>query len=197
MSETSMARPTQILKDEHRIIEQVLDCVEVLAERCRERGDLDGDAAAQAIEFLREFADRCHHGKEEAQLFPMMESRGFPRDSGPVAVMLAEHVRGRALVVAMDRAREAAAAGEASACESFAGAAQAFVSLLREHIQKEDHCLFPMADQALTEADQFVLQQLFRRVEQEETGVEKRARLVALAGELRSRVLSGQATVSP
>ncbi|MGD0266766.1 MAG: hemerythrin domain-containing protein, partial [Candidatus Methylomirabilota bacterium] len=38
---------------------------------------------------------QCHHGKEENLLFKTMVDRGFPRQGGPIAVMLHEHETGR------------------------------------------------------------------------------------------------------
>ena len=72
-------KPTEILSGEHRVIEQVLTCLEQIAETCRKDGRLDKLSAEQALNFFRNFADRCHHGKEEAHLFPAIEAKGFPR----------------------------------------------------------------------------------------------------------------------
>ena len=71
-------KPTEILSGEHRIIEQVLDCLEKMAQNCAAGGRLDKPSAEQALDFFRNFADRCHHGKEETHLFPAMEAKGFP-----------------------------------------------------------------------------------------------------------------------
>ncbi len=68
--------PTEILSGEHRVIEQVLDCLEKMIQQSVGDGRLNGHAARQAVDFFRGFADRCHHGKEETHLFPAMESKG-------------------------------------------------------------------------------------------------------------------------
>jgi len=179
--------PTAVLMQEHRVIEQVLDCLARIADDCQASGRLAAADAAEVIDFLRNFADRCHHGKEEAQLFPMMEARGYPADQGPTAVMRQEHVEGRARIRGMDAVVDAAGGGDAAACRTFVDHARAYVALLREHIQKEDHCLFPMADQALTEADRQELQERFRRVEHEDIGAGVHERYVRLADALAER----------
>jgi len=84
-------RPTEILMQEHRVIEQVLDCLERMAQRVEAGDELDLESAKQAIDFFRNFADRCHHGKEEDCLFPLLEQKGFSREQGPTGVMLHEH----------------------------------------------------------------------------------------------------------
>jgi len=179
--------PTRILNNEHRVIEQVLDCLEVMARRCRQDGRLDGASAREAIDFFRNYADRCHHGKEEQQLFPMMEARGFPAESGPVAVMRIEHEDGRALIRQMEGAIEEAAAGAEPACAAFVRAALGYLGLLRDHIRKEDHCLFPMAEQALSTQDTQQLGELFARADAAEFGLDERQRLLDLADRLAER----------
>src|SRR5687768_12709137 len=125
---------TQILMDEHRVIEQVLSCLEQIAAQASRTGKLDGDAARQALEFLRDFADGCHHGKEEGYLFPLMEAHGFPRNGGPTGVMLHEHELGRRHIEAMTAALEQAEAGAQAAVRQFTKNAQAYVVLLQQHI---------------------------------------------------------------
>ena len=100
---------TDILSNEHRVIEQVLACLKKIAQQALEAGKLDKGPAEDAIEFLRTFADRCHHGKEEVHLFPAMEARGFPHDTGPIGVMLLEHREGRSDVTAMAESLDGAA----------------------------------------------------------------------------------------
>ena len=160
-------KPTEILSGEHRIIEQVLDCLEKMAQNCANEGRLDRTSAEQALDFFRNFADRCHHGKEEAHLFPALEANGFPREGGPTGVMLREHEQGRAHVRGMDENIEAAAVGDAPALERFIDHAEGYVRVLREHIYKEDHILFQLADRTLSEADQQALSAAFEEVEAE------------------------------
>ena len=178
-------QPTEILMQEHRVIEQVLACLEKMVDRCDAGEALDTNSAEQAIDFFRTFADRCHHGKEEDLLFPMMESKGFSREQGPTGVMLHEHEQGRQFVQAMVDATHSADAEAART--SFSQAARGFIALLREHIHKEDHCLFPMANQALSGPDQQQLIASFEKVEHEDLGPETHQRYVHLANELAAK----------
>jgi hemerythrin-like domain-containing protein len=45
----------------------------------------------ESVNFLRHFADECHHFKEEKLLFPLMEEDGIPREGEPIGMMLVEH----------------------------------------------------------------------------------------------------------
>jgi hemerythrin-like domain-containing protein len=181
-------KPTDLLSSEHRVIEQVLDSLESLAKQCRSRGSLDEQVARDAIDFFRNFADRCHHAKEEAHLFPAMEAKGFPRNGGPTGVMMAEHEEGRACVRAMDEAVQAAGAGDTAAPIRFADLATRYIDLLRAHIGKEDHCLFAMANQAFSESDQQKILDVFTKVEAEEVGTGVHERYLKLADDLANRM---------
>lgn len=180
-------QPSDILSSEHRVIEQVLDCLEKMIEQSDAKGKLPEQPARDAVAFFRMFADRCHHGKEEAHLFPAMEAKGFPRESGPTGMMLQEHEQGRTHVREMDAAIEGAAAGDAAALEAFAQHGCGYIRLLREHIEKEEHCLFSMANQAFTPEDQQALLAAFEKVESEEIGPDVHETYVAIANNLADR----------
>jgi hemerythrin-like domain-containing protein len=140
--EEEMADAVDTLKSEHRIIEKVLDALELAAGR-----DVHAGFYQRAIEFLSAFADRCHHGKEEDRLFPCLERCGIPRDGGPIGVMCAEHVIGRAHIGRMREHLEAARIGDLR-IESLE-----YVALMRQHIAKEDHVLFEMARHVMGPSD--------------------------------------------
>jgi len=180
-------KPTEILSGEHRIIEQVLDCLEKITQNCAAEGRLEKTSAEQTLDFFRNFADRCHHGKEEIHLFPAIEAKGFPRQGGPTGVMLSEHEQGRAHIRGMADAIEQAAAGDSESVAQFINNAQGYIGLLREHIEKEDLCLFTMANQALTEDDQQRLLAAFGNVEHEHMGLGTHETFLNLADELADR----------
>jgi hemerythrin-like domain-containing protein len=171
-------KPTEILSAEHRVIEQVLDVLEKMASQAEQTGKLDQKDATEVVAFFRTFADRCHHGKEEAQLFPAMEAKGFQRHGGPTGVMIAEHEFGR------ERVRGMAAAADNGAAGEFAVNARQFIEMLRQHIQKEDHCLFNMADNAFSAEDQAILLAAFEKVEAEDMGAGTHEKFLQLANDL-------------
>ena len=160
-------RPTDILTDEHKVILMVCDAAEREAQSMRSSGTVDAEKIAKMVDFFRTFADRCHHAKEEDLLFVRMADRGFPRDFGPVGMMLHEHVQSRSNVAAVADNVAAAAAGDARALAAVCENLLAYASLLRSHIYKEDNILYPMANQAFSEADQAALSAEFERVENE------------------------------
>jgi len=180
-------QPTDILMNEHRIIEQVLTCLEKILEQRATGKGLDTKSARQAIEFFRGFADRCHHSKEEAKLFPVMEANGFSGGCSPVVVMLREHELGRLYIQGMEAAIEPAGAGDPEAMKWFIQHGQSYVKLLREHIRKEDTCLFPAANHRLTEKDQEQLLAAFEKIEAEEIGQGTHEACLRIADQLADR----------
>lgn len=156
---------TDILSGEHRVIEQVLGCLEKLIEEGQSRGTVDWTSADRMLDFFRHFADHCHHAKEEQHLFPMLEARGFSPEFGPTGVMRTEHEQGRRYIAAMAEAVAAGLKGDTGKVEPFLTNAVAYARMLREHITKEDHCLFPMAGRALSERDDQSLVHAFEKTE--------------------------------
>lgn len=160
------ARATDILVEEHEVILRIIAVLNASVEKLQAGQEVSPEVFQQAIDFIRTFADRCHHGKEQDLLFPALERRGFPRESGPIGVMLYEHDQGRAFVRQMAEAMEAWARGEEEAKLQLLSGARGYAQLLSQHIQKENQILFPMADRALSAADQQELLEKFAGVEE-------------------------------
>jgi hemerythrin-like domain-containing protein len=168
---------TEILRKEHDAILKMLDATDEVRLRL-----IRGEAVASStldglLEFFRLFADRCHHGKEEDLLFPLLEKKGLSRDRGPVGVMLLEHDRGRELVREMELASSASQDIARPSGRRWAQAAAEYTNLLREHIAKENNVLFKMAESLLTPEEQEQLAREFERIEIEKMGAGTHERL--------------------
>jgi hemerythrin-like domain-containing protein len=169
-----MKAAIQELMDDHQVILRVCGGLRGLSLKATEGAKPNLTDLEAALDFIRTFADYCHHGKEEDLLFPAMEEAGFPRDGGPLAVMLMEHAQGREYVRTLAAALERVKAGEAPAIEGVLRSASGYAELLTAHIFKEDQILYPMALSALPEDRWEVLRVDFARVESERMGPEKR-----------------------
>jgi len=179
--------PTKVLSEEHRVIEVVLDVLEGIAAKAEEDNKLDKESAEQAVDFIRNFADRCHHGKEEDHLFTALVAKGMPREGGPVGQMEHEHVLGRQFVKGMADNIPAASTGDTRALGTYLSHARGYIQLLRAHIQKEDRVLFPMADRVLSEKEQQSLLATFETVESEHMGEGTHDKYLRLAETLADR----------
>ncbi len=172
------------LMHEHRLIEQVLGSLQTFAENISNGAEADRQTVRDYADFFRNFADRCHHGKEEDRLFAKMGEYGFPSDYGPVAVMLAEHVQGRGHVGALAAVGEGTGPLSEGDREEVVEHAFAYVPLLSSHIMKEDNILYPMAAQAIPEPEMTRLGEDFDAFEASVMGEGTHERFHALAESL-------------
>ncbi len=140
---------TAALVNEHVLIKRMLSLLERNASRTAEGNYPDYRFYLDGVDFIRNYADRFHHAKEEDVLFAALIANGMPREHSPVAAMLMEHEQGRAFVRAMEEAAQAALAGKPDQERLIAANALAYAALLREHIAKEDEILYPLAERIL------------------------------------------------
>ena len=166
-------KATEQLMAEHEGIKLMLGILDSVSGRIESGQKLDVRDLQHIVEFLQVFADKCHHGKEEDILFPALVETGMPKDSGPIAVMLAEHEQGRGFIRGLADAVRRYGAGEAAANAAMVKNARDYVKLLALHIQKENTVLFPMADERLGARTQDALLEQFERLEVERIGVGK------------------------
>lgn len=172
--------PLEILREEHERVECVIDGLEAAALAFR-TGILSDPALLRELAwFLTDFADGRHHAKEEGQLFPALEANGLSSQDGPTEAMRQEHAQGRALTMRLLNMLPEGSEIEPD-WEEVSEVAMSCVQLLRSHIEKENHCLFVIADQILSPAEKRRMAAAFLRIDEEWTtaqgeGVHERLR---------------------
>jgi hemerythrin-like domain-containing protein len=144
---------TAELRHEHEVILRGLDVLERLADRLAAGQPVKDTTLSELVQLFQTFADRCHHGKEEDQLFPAMRMKGM---GATLAVFVEEHEEGRGYLRTLGTG--------ASGAERVA-AARRYVGLLREHIQRENDILFPMADELFSAEEHRALARAYEDVE--------------------------------
>ena len=140
---------TQALVNEHRIILRMIALLERNASRTAAGDYSNWQFFLDGVDFIRNYADRFHHAKEEDVLFEALVKNGMPRENSPVAAMLMEHDLGRGYVGAMESAALEALAGRSGHEGIIAENALAYAELLRGHISKEDEILYPLAERVI------------------------------------------------
>jgi hemerythrin-like domain-containing protein len=161
-------RPADELEHEHRIIERVVAAMAVLAEKLQSGKEVEARVLNDLGEFLRVFAEGCHHGKEERYLFPLLEKRGVPVSGCPLAVLLNEHDKGRQLMADLKQTSEAYIRSGSTEKDALIGTLHRLVELYPAHIWKEDYLLLPMTSKILSDSDQ---EALAREFEQHESDI--------------------------
>src|SRR5450756_1448791 len=129
----------------------------VLADRLETGQRVEPTTLQNMVEFMRTFADRCHHGKEETHLFPALERKGVPVRGCPMGVLVAEHQKGRSLVKALAEAVDAYAKGDSLATKPLLESLRGITELYPGHIWREDYLLFPLTNKVLQPQDQSCL----------------------------------------
>ena len=179
-----MSKAIDDLKQEHDVILSSLQILDKFSADVSE-----GTAPAKIdllnfVGFLKEFADNCHHGKEEKILFPALVEAGFSQHAGPIKVMLAEHLQGRDYMKQMDLA-----ISSGPDYLTFAYAARNYSSLLKNHIKRENDVLFPMAESTVDSARLEKISEAFDEYEEKVIARGRHEELQQLLNELRLKYL--------
>jgi hemerythrin-like domain-containing protein len=180
----------EILMEEHRLIERVLDALELASGHVAQHQPVRPGFFLDAADFIAGYADGCHHHKEEDVLFGAL---GGPETEGAVEMMLDEHRQARTLTKGMREAARRLESGDETARGPLVSNARQYVALLRDHIEKEDEMLFPMAEELLTAEAKNQLTSGIEQIEREEesTGAPQKFRALA---ELLENEVKGEMT---
>jgi len=167
---------TRVLSDEHQLILRMIALVECNTALMEQGKFRDWQFFLDAVDFIRNYADRFHHAKEEDVLFVALVDNGMPEKQSPIEAMHMEHDQGRAFVRALEAAAEKALAGEPGQLPVIAENAKGYAALLREHIDKEDNILYPLAERVLPETIRSDMVQAYGRAEAKTPGLEEKYR---------------------
>src|SRR5438046_2768916 len=121
-------KSTKLLMADHEIILQALDVLDAMNTELQQGREVNSEDIRSLLTFLREFADGCHHVKEEAIFFPALMQAGMSLEQGLLRMMNYEHERGRALTAAMQDAIDR------KRMNDFLVYSGRYVELLSEHI---------------------------------------------------------------
>ncbi|WP_242342801.1 PAS domain-containing protein [Anaeromyxobacter terrae] len=141
----------ELLMTDHETTERVFSAAE------KALGAAEGPSpglVANLREYLVGYVDRCHNQKEERTVFPLLQRAGMPVEGGPLAVMLAEHGRAKALVERLDVAAAAYVAGDRARLDELREVLGEYAALCKDHFWKENDILYPLAARMLDEETQ-------------------------------------------
>lgn len=157
-----MGKATQDLRNEHDAILQVLSIVDrMMAADTKEDIEII-NFGNELIYFLKIFADKCHHGKEENLLFQELIDMGVEKESELIDALRQEHQQGREYLFLMNQSLES------KDLENFKANLKKYRDLLSDHIAKENDVLLNTADRLLDDSKQ---DDLFEKFENHEETV--------------------------
>jgi hemerythrin-like domain-containing protein len=122
--------------------------------RIKQTGAVDLLFVSQAVDFIRTYADRCHHGKEENILFRELDKKNLtPEQRQMMEELVEEHILGRTKTAEVVAAKERYACGDHEALGELVDAMAALVEFYPKHIAKEDKSFFLPAMALFTPAE--------------------------------------------
>ncbi len=152
-----------ILVAEHGLIRQFLDNLTTALGKIERGEKIPKTFFEHSVLFSREFVDKHHHFKEELQMFTLLAQKHDGRLDAAIEGLRNQHENGRNHVAEIDFAKEGYEAGQEPATTTLLEHLACYISMLRQHINREDHRLDPMALEALSAGEMESLLVEFRR----------------------------------
>jgi hemerythrin-like domain-containing protein len=156
-----MAKTLNIIRDEHRSISAILHGMEYLVDRiCTRKAKIDPRVFSAMIYYLDTFSERMHHPKEDRFLFKALRSRGGEA-AAVVADLEKEHAAGGDALRRLEQSLVRYEEGGDKEFPAFAEAVARFVREYRDHMHKEEHFVFPLAERLLSAQDWAAIDRAF------------------------------------
>lgn len=148
---------------EHRLIERMLSALENVVTTIDDENTVDPVTIDLAVDFIRVYADRTHHGKEEDILFRDLKTKPLSEeDARSMNELIEEHVFGRETTQAMVDANTRYRGGDPAALADIADKLRTLIDFYPKHIAKEDKVFFPAARAYFTDQeDQAMLAEFY------------------------------------
>ena len=157
--------PITSLLIEHRLIERMIELMKINLPRIKEKEGVDLDFSnfiESATDFMKTYADRCHHGKEEEILFERLAFKKLlPEHKKAMDDLVLEHIRARKILGELAGAREAFKKKNISMINSITTNISKFVEFYPAHVQKEEASFFEPSMEYFSQREQEEMLQKF------------------------------------
>ena len=163
-------RPLEALRNEHGLIRHFLDNLALAVEKLENGERPPREVFDKSVQFARTFADKFHHIKEEHMMFVRLAQKKDGVLDGEIEALRHQHERARDHIATIAGALDGYAADQPTQTGKILESAAAYVSVLRNHIHKEDHVFFGLAQEALSAEEEEQLQQEFEKASQKAGG---------------------------
>ena len=143
-----------LMMDEHKYILRGLKLFKKLSVEILNNNTVDFVSFEKMILFVRNYADKHHHNKEEVVLFKKMETQlGEKMVKGPLSGMYIEHDLGRQHITLLEEALLRVKNGVLDSRVDIIANSVCYADLLTRHIDKEDKLIYTFARRALSQVD--------------------------------------------
>ncbi len=156
----------ELMVSEHTNIKRMLKIIRKYCFKVLKNEDLDYNDFYKIIDFVRNYADKHHHSKEENILFDLLSKQlGDKIKNGPIMGMLVEHDLGRLYMSNLENALKRLEDGLEDAKLDIIANSVSYADLLTRHIDREDTALYKFAERSLSEENKKILNQKSEEVE--------------------------------
>lgn len=160
-------KPRGLLMIEHRLIERMVMLINAEIKQIKKTDDPNIPLINDFIDFIRTYADKTHHGKEEDILFRDCAMKSMSEeDTKLMNELLEEHQYGRKMIRELNEAKEKYIRGDHSQLEVIIHRLEALADLYPNHIIKEDDAFFPHTEKYFSKAELDRMLNEFREFDQ-------------------------------
>ncbi|MEG0773297.1 hemerythrin domain-containing protein [Clostridium sp.] len=180
-----------LMVEEHRNIKRVLKVIRKYCVNILNGEEIDYKDFYKIIDFVRIYADKHHHGKEEVFLFNKMidEIKG-PAEKLVKHGMLVEHDLGRLFIQNLEVALKSYEAGNMDSRVDIIANSVGYADLLERHIAKEDDVVYKFAENKLSKGTLDKLDEECSDFELKAEGEKLQNKYLELINELENKVAS-------
>lgn len=147
---------------EHRLIERIIPLLQNELDRIGRSATPDPTFLDSIVDFIRTYADRCHHGKEEDILFRDLEKKTLSQEhKATLDELVKEHMLARKLTSQLAIANNAFSLGNKESLDSIRENSQGLIQLYPIHIEREDRHFFIPCLEYFTKQEQDLMLQEF------------------------------------
>ena len=156
-------KPIGPLMWEHRLIERLIKALEGQIHKIRAELTINGIFIDTAVDFIRTYADRTHHGKEEDILFRDLSKQSLSSEHRRIMQELVEeHTQARKMTQSLVEAKERFFHGDSKALKEIEQHLINLTTFYPRHIEKEDkHFFFPCMEYLSPQAQDAMLQEFW------------------------------------
>jgi hemerythrin-like domain-containing protein len=157
-----------MLMIEHRLIERIIELVGNQLKNIETTGEVDTQFIDVIVDFIRVYADRTHHGKEEDILFKKLAGKNMSdQDEKMMAELLDEHRTSRRITRNLEAANAQYREEDQAAVDVLKENLATLAELYPRHIAKEDKVFFPAARKYFTEEEDRLLLEEFQEFDRQ------------------------------
>jgi len=179
-----------LMVEEHKYIKRMLTVIRKLCYMIIKQASVDYNDFYAVIDFVRNYADKHHHGKEEAMLFNRMTAElGAAAQKLVTHGMLVEHDLGRMYMRELETAVGKVLQGDDEAKVDVIGSAMSYVDLLSRHIEKEDNVVYKFAKNNFSENTMLNIQKECDLFENNEESDVIRKKYISMIDEMEAKII--------